>query len=134
MDRKKLVTLIVSISLILIFALSFVPACSSSSTPSTTTSGPATTNAVTSQASSKTFPSVFTFGTLQSITGAGAYWGKVEMQGQNLAIAQINASGVLPFKLQILVGDNVSDDPTAGLAAARKLIDVDHMHFSTADS
>ncbi len=70
-------------------------------------------------------PKVFKFGTLQSMTGFGAYYGRVETDGQILALEQINSSGEFPFKLEIVVGDHKSDDPVAGLNAARKQITID---------
>lgn len=72
-----------------------------------------------------TFPEVFKFGYLGAMTGFGAYWGKCQSQAQTLAIEEINASGELPFKLVMVVGDHQSDDPKAGLNAARKMISID---------
>jgi len=73
------------------------------------------------------FPDVYKFGTLQAMTGFGAYWGQTETEGQYLAIDEINATGEFPFKLELIVGDHASDDPVKGLNAATKMVHVDNV-------
>lgn len=85
----------------------------------TATPAPATSAAPTP------YPAVWKFGTVQSMTGWGAFWGKLQADAQQLAVDEINASGELPFKLEMIVGDHKTDDPVAGLAAVRQQINID---------
>ena len=73
------------------------------------------------------YPDVWKFGTVQSMTGYGAYWGELQSDAQQLAVDVINESGELPFQLEMIVGDHKTDDPVAGLAAARQQIDIYHV-------
>ncbi|KAF1021634.1 MAG: Leu/Ile/Val-binding protein [Paracidovorax wautersii] len=64
-------------------------------------------------------------GLLAPLTGTGGPYGKEEEDAAKAAAAHINAAGgVLGRLLEIVVADDEST-PTAGVAAARKLIDVD---------
>lgn len=64
-------------------------------------------------------------GLLAPLTGTGGPYGGEEEQAARAAIKIINeAGGVLGRKLELMVADDESQ-PTAGVAAARKLIDVD---------
>ncbi|GGF58428.1 amino acid ABC transporter substrate-binding protein [Azorhizobium oxalatiphilum] len=66
-------------------------------------------------------------GLLAPLTGTGGPYGKEEEQGAKAAAELINAAGgVLGRKIEIVVADDEST-PTAGVAAARKLIDVDQV-------
>ncbi|MFT4115258.1 ABC transporter substrate-binding protein [Bradyrhizobium sp.] len=59
------------------------------------------------------------------LTGTGGAYGKEEEDAAKAAAAYINdAGGVLGRKIEIVVADDETS-PTAGVAAARKLIDVD---------
>lgn len=63
-------------------------------------------------------------GVLAPLTGAGGPFGKEEVLAAQKAAEYINQSGgILGKKIEILVEDDESN-PTAGVAAARKLIDV----------
>ncbi|MFG1212469.1 ABC transporter substrate-binding protein [Xanthobacter flavus] len=63
-------------------------------------------------------------GLLAPLTGTGGPYGKEEEEAAKAAIAHINAAGgVLGRKLELFVADDEST-PTAGVGAARKLIDV----------
>jgi branched-chain amino acid transport system substrate-binding protein len=64
-------------------------------------------------------------GLLAPLTGTGGPYGEEEEQAARAAVKVINdAGGVLGKKLELIVADDESQ-PTAGVAAARKLIDVD---------
>jgi branched-chain amino acid transport system substrate-binding protein len=64
-------------------------------------------------------------GLLAPLTGTGGPYGQEEEQAARAAVKIINdAGGVLGRKLELVVADDESQ-PTAGVAAARKLIDVD---------
>ncbi len=64
-------------------------------------------------------------GLLAPLTGTGGPYGQEEEQAARAAVKVINdAGGVLGRKLELIVADDESQ-PTAGVAAARKLIDVD---------
>lgn len=63
-------------------------------------------------------------GLLAPLTGTGGPYGKEEEDAAKAAVANINAAGgILGRKLDLFVADDEST-PTAGVAAARKLIDV----------
>jgi branched-chain amino acid transport system substrate-binding protein len=63
-------------------------------------------------------------GLLAPLTGTGGPYGKEEEEAARAAVANINAGGgVLGRKLELFVADDETT-PTAGVAAARKLIDV----------
>ncbi|MCG5237224.1 ABC transporter substrate-binding protein [Xanthobacter oligotrophicus] len=63
-------------------------------------------------------------GLLAPLTGTGGPYGKEEEDAAKAAVAHINAAGgVLGRKLELFVADDETA-PTAGVAAARKLIDV----------
>lgn len=63
-------------------------------------------------------------GLLAPLTGTGGPYGKEEEDAAKAAVANINAAGgILGRKLELFVADDEST-PTAGVAAARKLIDV----------
>lgn len=63
-------------------------------------------------------------GLLAPLTGTGGPYGKEEEVAARAAVDHINAAGgVLGRKLELFVADDEST-PTAGVAAARKLIDV----------
>jgi len=64
-------------------------------------------------------------GLLAPLTGSGGAYGKEEETAAKAAAAHINAhGGVLGRPLEIVVADDETT-PTAGVSAARKLIDVD---------
>ncbi|GHD24637.1 ABC transporter substrate-binding protein [Tianweitania populi] len=64
-------------------------------------------------------------GLLAPFSGSGGPYGKEEEEAARAAVAVINdAGGVLGRKLELVVADDETQ-PTAGVAAARKLIDVD---------
>lgn len=64
-------------------------------------------------------------GLLAPLTGTGGPYGQEEEQAARAAVKIINdAGGVLGRKLELVVADDESQ-PTSGVAAARKLIDVD---------
>jgi len=64
-------------------------------------------------------------GLLAPLTGSGGAYGKEEETAAKAAAAHINAhGGVLGRPLEIIVADDETT-PTAGVSAARKLIDVD---------
>ncbi|MET0222693.1 MAG: ABC transporter substrate-binding protein [Tardiphaga sp.] len=64
-------------------------------------------------------------GLLAPLTGTGGPYGQEEEQAARAAVKIVNdAGGVLGRKLELVVADDESQ-PTAGVAAARKLIDVD---------
>lgn len=64
-------------------------------------------------------------GLLAPLTGTGGPYGQEEEQAARAAVKIINdAGGVLGRKLELLVADDETQ-PTAGVAAARKLIDID---------
>jgi branched-chain amino acid transport system substrate-binding protein len=63
------------------------------------------------------------------MTGFGAYWGDLQAKAHIMATEQLNASGEFPFKIEVIVGDHKSDDPTAGLSAAQKMVDVDKVNW-----
>lgn len=64
-------------------------------------------------------------GLLAPLTGTGGPYGQEEEQAARAAVKIINdAGGVLGRRLELVVADDESQ-PTAGVAAARKLIDVD---------
>lgn len=64
-------------------------------------------------------------GLLAPLTGSGGAYGKEEESAAKAAAAHINAhGGVLGRPLEIVVADDETT-PTAGVSAARKLIDVD---------
>src|SRR6478735_2845972 len=66
-------------------------------------------------------------GLLAPLTGTGGPYGQEEEQAARAAVKIINeAGGVLGRKLELVVADDESQ-PTAGVAAARKLIDVDNV-------
>lgn len=75
---------------------------------------------------------VFRIGSMQPMTGPFAYYGKVMGGGILYAVKEINESGVLPFKMEVVVVDHKSGDNAAGLAGVRKLIDVDKVSFIVA--
>jgi ABC-type branched-subunit amino acid transport system substrate-binding protein len=64
-------------------------------------------------------------GLLAPLTGTGGPYGQEEEQAARAAVKIVNdAGGVLGRKIELVVADDESQ-PTAGVAAARKLIDVD---------
>lgn len=64
-------------------------------------------------------------GLLAPLTGTGGPYGQEEVDAAKVAVEHINAAGgVLGRQLELVVADDEST-PTAGVAAARKLIDVD---------
>lgn len=64
-------------------------------------------------------------GLLAPLSGTGGPYGREEERGARAALDVVNAAGgVLGHKLELVVADDESV-PTAGVAAARKLIDVD---------
>ncbi|WP_179283919.1 ABC transporter substrate-binding protein [Bordetella genomosp. 10] len=64
-------------------------------------------------------------GLLAPLTGTGGPYGQEEVDAAKAAVDHINAAGgVLGKPLELVVADDEST-PTAGVAAARKLIDVD---------
>lgn len=64
-------------------------------------------------------------GLLAPFSGSGGPYGKEEEEAARAAVSVINeAGGVLGRKLELVVADDETQ-PTAGVAAARKLIDVD---------
>ncbi|MEH2509458.1 ABC-type branched-subunit amino acid transport system substrate-binding protein [Nitrobacteraceae bacterium AZCC 1564] len=64
-------------------------------------------------------------GLLAPLTGTGGPYGQEEEQAARAAVKIINdAGGVLGRRLELVVADDESQ-PTSGVAAARKLIDVD---------
>lgn len=64
-------------------------------------------------------------GLLAPLTGTGGPYGQEEEQAARAAVKIINdAGGVLGRRLELIVADDESQ-PTAGVAAVRKLIDVD---------
>lgn len=64
-------------------------------------------------------------GLLAPLTGTGGPYGKEEVDAAQAAVRHINAAGgVLGRQLELVVADDEST-PTSGVAAARKLIDVD---------
>jgi len=64
-------------------------------------------------------------GLLAPFSGSGGPYGKEEEEAAKAAVAVINgAGGVLGRQLELVVADDETQ-PTAGVAAARKLIDVD---------
>jgi branched-chain amino acid transport system substrate-binding protein len=78
-------------------------------------------------AAPNSFPKEMKIGALMAMTGDGSFYGKVMTQGQQLALDEINASGVFPFKLTLVVEDHKSGDATAGINGARKLISLDRV-------
>jgi len=69
-------------------------------------------------------PEPIRIGVLAPLTGAGGPFGPIEAQAAKKAAEYINqAGGVLGRKIEILVEDDETN-PTAGVAGARKLIDV----------
>lgn len=76
-------------------------------------------------AASQTGEGPIRIGLLAPFSGAGGPYGKEEEDAARAAVAIVNeAGGVLGRKLDLVVADDESV-PTAGVAAARKLIDVD---------
>ncbi len=64
-------------------------------------------------------------GLLAPLTGTGGPYGQEEEQAARAAVKIINdAGGVLGRRLELVVADDESQ-PTSGVAATRKLIDVD---------
>lgn len=72
----------------------------------------------------------YKFGMILALTGPGSWYGVTMSRGAELAADEINASGgAAGYKLVPVIEDHKSGDPSAGLAAARKLIDVDKVAF-----
>jgi len=68
-------------------------------------------------------------GTIVPMTGTGAVYGKYMTHGQQLAIDEINASAELPYEFKLIIEDHKTGDVKAGIAAARKFIDIYHMQW-----
>ncbi|MFC0282254.1 ABC transporter substrate-binding protein [Camelimonas abortus] len=72
-------------------------------------------------------PAPIRIGLLAPFSGSGGPYGKEEEEAARAAVALVNeAGGVLGRRLELVVADDETQ-PTAGVAAARKLIDVDHV-------
>ncbi|MBL7208972.1 MAG: ABC transporter substrate-binding protein [Dehalococcoidia bacterium] len=104
--------LMVAVVMAVVVALVAVPACAPAPAP---TPEP-----------EKEWPDVLKIGAVFSMTGMGAWWGQVMTEGATLAVEHINASGELPFKLELVVGDHKSGDVDAAVSAMRKMVTADH--------
>ncbi len=70
---------------------------------------------------------VITIGAFGPITGPAAYIGLAGRDGANLAIKEINAAGGINGRKLSMVFEDDGHSPTKALAAAKKLIDQDHV-------
>ncbi|UCD54289.1 MAG: amino acid ABC transporter substrate-binding protein [Dehalococcoidia bacterium] len=111
MKRRGLPKLIIVISLVVALAI-VVPLMS---------------GCIGKPAAEKEQPEVWKYGTIQAMTGFGSYWGEVQAKAHILAAEQLTLSGEFPFAIEVIVGDHRSDDPTAALNAAHRLIDIEHV-------
>jgi branched-chain amino acid transport system substrate-binding protein len=68
-----------------------------------------------------------TIGAFGPITGPAAYIGLAGRDGANLAIKEINAAGGINGRKLSMVFEDDGHSPTKALAAAKKLIDQDHV-------
>ena len=78
------------------------------------------------------WPEVFKVGTLQPMTGGGAFYGHTMGGGLELALRHINEDGELPFRLEMITVDHKGGDAIAGMAGIRKLLDVDQVNIIAA--
>jgi branched-chain amino acid transport system substrate-binding protein len=81
------------------------------------------------EATEADFPDVWKYGTIQAMTGFGAHWGDQQSKAHILAAEQLNESGEFPFEIEVVVGDHKSDDPTAAVSAAQRMVQVDGIHW-----
>jgi branched-chain amino acid transport system substrate-binding protein len=72
-------------------------------------------------------PDVITIGAFGPVTGPAAYIGLAGRDGANLAIKEINAAGGINGRKLSMVFEDDGHSPTKALAAAKKLIDQDHV-------
>ena len=70
---------------------------------------------------------VITIGAFGPITGPAAYIGLAGRDGANLAIKEINSAGGINGRKLSMVFEDDGHSPTKALAAAKKLIDQDHV-------
>jgi branched-chain amino acid transport system substrate-binding protein len=111
MGKRKITTIV--LALILIAAMLFSIGCNTKA--STTTAATTSTSASTKD---------FQLGTMFALSGEFSWVGEVMLNGTQMAVSEINASGELPMKLVVNVGDHKGGDVDAATAAARKQLDV----------
>jgi ABC-type branched-subunit amino acid transport system substrate-binding protein len=75
------------------------------------------------------FPDVWKYGTIQAMTGFGSHWGDQQAKAHRLCVEQLNDSGEFPFEIEVIVGDHKSDDPTAAVSAAQRMVNVDGIEW-----
>lgn len=75
------------------------------------------------------FPDAWKYGTIQAMTGFGSHWGDQQAKAHRLCVEQLNDSGEFPFEIEVLVGDHKSDDPTAAVSAAQRMVNVDRIEW-----
>jgi branched-chain amino acid transport system substrate-binding protein len=74
-------------------------------------------------------PDTWKYGTIQAMTGFGSHWGDQQAKAHRLCVEQLNESGEFPFEIEVIVGDHKSDDPTAAVSSAQRMVNVDGVEW-----
>jgi len=125
MVKRKIAT--IAITLALVVAILGTVGCSSKASTTTSSGGTSTISTTSTTSTTSATNKPFEIGTMLTLTGPFALVGQDMLQGEELAVSEINASGALPMKLDLNAGDHKGGDVDLAVAAARKQIDVNHI-------